>query len=306
MKNFDESIRTDSLQKVARKKLAAQRHGLASLEMVLVLPFLMMLMATFIVFGYAASWKLRTETASRNVVWRDRSERFANRDFVPAEWTDPARMSTRDGRSVESYRGDDALIHPIIAGPLPAISVDADLLDFTRDVRVGEARMIRQPPLFAGLTTYDFNVDHPILDDRFQYRTMGIGNFSRRFPVIYETGMDGIRSSVAIANAVQRILNSFFWPRLEALDRDSEFFAAQGSAPDFYPRASVFASTDRQLVSDFILAPLRDRIRRVPSRMGQATIRLYQSQLKDRPELQSTIDAIRAWLARDDDAGGRP
>ena len=51
-----------------------------------VLPFLMMLMSMIIVFGYAATWKLRTETVARDTVWRVRWHRFANGNARPGEW----------------------------------------------------------------------------------------------------------------------------------------------------------------------------------------------------------------------------
>lgn len=296
LKNFDESTRTRPSGQRGHSGRWARRHGLAPLEMVLVLPFLMMLMATIIVFGYAAMWKLRTETVAREVVWRQRWTRFSNFTARPPEWPEPGTLSFGATNGIESYAGDDALEDPIIAGPLPAITVDDNVLDYTRGALEGVATIHREPPVFATLAAMDFDVDHPILDDRFQFHQMGIGNYSRRFPVIYDSGMDSIRESVAIQAAVDAIVNSSSWPRLEALDRDSEFIAVYGRAPDFYPRVWWFSSTDHQWVEDFRLTPLINRIRRLPVRMGFATIGLYRSQLEEFPELQSTIDALRAWL----------
>ncbi len=291
LKNFNVSTRT-SVRPV-------DRRGLAPLEMVLVLPFLMMLMSAIIIFGYAATWKLRTETVAREVVWRERFDRFANTGSVPPEWPLPengANISFFDGPPIESYVGQEPLDNEIIAGPLPSIEVNQELLDFTRDVDVGAADIVRQPPIFADLVTFDFTVEHPMLMDRFQFGQMGIRNFSRRIPVIWRTGMDDILESAAIQAAVQAIVDSASWAGIEALDRDREFIAAGRGAPDFYPRVPRFTSIDPEWVSDNRLGPLTNQIRNIPFTLGEATIALYRSQLEEFPELQGVIEEIESWL----------
>lgn len=297
MKNSDVSILIRPGQRIT-----AKRRGLAPLEMVLVLPILMMIMSMFIVFGYLASWKLRTENVSRDAIWRDRSDRFSNQRATLPEW--PGTIHTESGPWVEEFQLEQVLNDPIIAGPLTGVNVDQNVLYFGRGVREGVARINREPPVFANLASIDFRVENPIIDDQFRYWQMGIGNLSRRIPRIYEIELDFIRSSVAMQNAVSQIDNAPFRSQLDALERDPEFIAWRGSAPDFHPRIRSFCSTEVDTVIATCVNPLLLRIERLPVRMANASIALYREQLRSQPplpesvqaELRRKIAALEAWI----------
>ena len=306
MKIFDGSI---PIKSTRWRRLALRRRGLAPLEMVLVLPLLMMIMSMIIVFGYMISWKLRTETVARDAIWRDRSDRFANEFATPVEWPelysqiDPSIWTSR-GNDVVEFDNEPETNHPIIAGPIPNVVVRDRVLEFGRGVRVGVADLDEEAPIFSTLAPIRFRVDHPILDNQFRYWQLGHGNFQRRIPVIYEVELDFIRSSAAMQSAVAAIVNSAVYAQLVALDRDPEFIAWRGSAPDFHPRVGRFCETDRQVVRENQVASVIRRISQLPQRMARASIRLYQEQIDTQPdlpeatrqELQRRIDALEAWL----------
>lgn len=286
------------------------RRGLAPFEMVLVLPLFMMIMSMIIVFGYLISWKLRTETVSRDAIWRERSDRFANRDARQIEWPELqfpeiASMGNHRGNNLEVLESQPEVNDPIIAGPIPNVTVRDHVLDFGRGVRVGVADLYRYPPIFSSLASLDFRVEHPILDNQFRYWQLGHGNYQRRIPVIYEIELDFIRDSAAMQNAVAAIDNAPFRSQLDALDRDQEFIDWRGFAPDFHPRVGRFCESNPQSVLANQVASVVRRISQLPRRMALASIRLYQEQLASQPdlpeparqELQRKIDALRAWLS---------
>ncbi len=107
-------------------------HGLAPVEMAIALPLLMLFMATIIAFGYAASWKIRSEVVARNVAWRDRHPRWANSDARALEWPEPATMNRYAGADLATFADDDILQAPIIVGPIPQVNVDPETLNFSR------------------------------------------------------------------------------------------------------------------------------------------------------------------------------
>ena len=223
MKNFDNSTRIKrnrgfGFQPKCCSPLRLEasatfhRNGLAPLEMVLVLPLLMTLMATLMVFGYAAMWKLRTETVARDLAWRSRFQQFANDNSQAIEWPDNAEMDVRSGSELSTFDAETILHDPIIAGPLGNLEVNASVLNYSRGNLTGLATIQRDPPVFAQLTSFDFQVDHALLDDRFQFRQMGIANVSRRIPVIYETGLEEILDSPemqAAVAALEQAITSF-------------------------------------------------------------------------------------------------
>ena len=85
MKNFDDSILTDLVHvrfasQIGQGRNHRMRNGLAPVEMAIALPFLMLFMAAIIAFGYAASWKIRSEVVARDVGWRSRGALHDLRD----------------------------------------------------------------------------------------------------------------------------------------------------------------------------------------------------------------------------------
>lgn len=271
------------------------------------LPFLMLFMAAIIAFGYAASWKIRSEVVARDVGWRSRFPRWANHDARSLEWPEPATMSRYVGDRLSSLAEDSVTKAPIIVGPLPQVNVDSNTLDLTRDVVVGNAQIIRTPPVLPRLGKISYDTEHPYLDDNFTHSEMGISNYSRRIPIIYETDLDFILDSAAIASAVAAIQNNPSRYLLEALEDDREFIAWYGSAPDFHPRVSTRNyQLDRDWVRRNKVERLLGSIDRLPQTMVSATIALYRAQLNAQPplaenlqtELERKIEELRDYLAR--------
>ncbi len=295
MKNFDDSTLTDSEQlrffnRNYRSRIFRPRRGLAPVEMALVLPFLMLFMAVIIAFGYAASWKIRSEVVARNVGWRSRFPRWANDDTRPVEWPEPATFNRYDGDRLSGLDVDGVTEAPIIVGPLPQINVNSNTLDLTRDVVLGNAQITRTPPVLPRLGSISFNTEHPILDDHFTHSEMGISNYARRIPIIYETDLDFILNSAEILNAVSAIENNPYRNLLMALEDDEEFIAWYGSAPDFHPRVSTRNyQLDRDWVRRNRVQRLLDSVDRLPIAMVNATIALYRTQLNAQPPLSEDV-----------------
>ncbi len=186
LKNFDVSIRTSKLQDRKHRL----RKGMAPVEMVLVLPFLMMLMATVIVFGYAAMWKLRTENVSRDAVWRARFGQFSNSNAQLVEWPEGAESGVAPDTQITTFDSEPILHDELIVGPLGNIGVNQEVLNYSRGNMAGVATINRDPPVFASLLSFNFEVEQALLDDRFQFQQMGVPNVSRRFPVLFQTPLD--------------------------------------------------------------------------------------------------------------------
>jgi hypothetical protein len=100
------------------------KNGLAALEMVVVLPLLMMIMALIMVFGYAACWKVRTETLARDSVWKARWHRYAGIGDRSQEWPAPNTYGHHGGGSLSALSNVPGLRHPVIAGPIPQVNVN--------------------------------------------------------------------------------------------------------------------------------------------------------------------------------------
>lgn len=284
-----------------------RRRGLAPVEVAIAIPFLMLFMATIIAFGYAASWKIKSEVVARNVGWRDRFPRWANYDARPLEWPEPAIMNRFVGDRLSNLAEDGVTEAPIIVGPLPQVNVNSDLLDFTRDVVVGNAQITRTPPVLPRLGEISYDTEHSYLDDYFTHSEMGISNRSRRIPIIYETDLDFIRNSAPILNAVSAIENNPQRGLLMALEDDEEFIAWYGSAPDFHPTISRRNyRLDRDWVRRNMVERLLVSIDRLPQSMVSATISLYRAQLNSTPplsagmqqQLEAKIEELQQYLER--------
>lgn len=283
----------------------ARRAGLAPLELVMSLPILLMVMGLIVVFGAAASWKIRTEVVARDAVWRARWSRQGGALPRPHDWPQSAGLAVRAGVPIGQL-DDPALRLPVASGPLPGgVRVSGGLLSHLRGVRIGSAEITRRPPMLGKMGPYRLTVDGPLLDDRFQYGQMGYGsNRVRRMPRIY--GMpESPGLSQAYAQAVVAIENAPFRGQLRPLDRDDEFLAYYGWAPDFHPRLSSFSSLDVMWVEQRRVRPLQERIKRLPRTMTQAFLGLYRSQLATDPpppphvqaSLEAKIGALEQFLA---------
>ena len=183
--------------------------------------------------------------------------------------------------------------------------IDDRLLDPSRGLRHGTSDLSRQFPLLAGLGEYKLPQEDLLLDDKWQYRRMGLARtIQRRIPVIYRLARANQALPRAYEQAAADILSSPSREDLSPLDRDEEFLAWTGWAPDFHPRLHRFCDLDGptaerrvQRLIDRIQGNVeRDsngnvtrRVWSVPRRMAVAFINLYRRMIR---QLQARIDSV--------------
>ena len=227
-----------------------RRSGLATLELVLYLPIMLLLMALMINMGTAGAWKIRTLTNSRQAVWRAMEFRTGADDFNPRNWPVPAEMQVRTAQS-PLISEDPFTSFPIVRGPtLTAgnagewLPVRDESLDMTLGTLDGFAHIERLPPLLRADPSYGshFSRDHHVLDgSRWQYRSMGLGSNTRRrvlhlYPADLRSRMPELTQT--FETAAQDILDNPHQLELTPLEgHDPEVLALIGEdSPDFRAR----------------------------------------------------------------------
>ena len=299
--NFDKSTHIDRANSrcALERSRFANRNGLAPLEMTIVLPFLMMFAALMIAFGYASTWKVKSEIVARDMVWRNRFPRDAHQDVQVNEWPAEAGQGVINGESIKSFDEYEVLQRPVIVGQIPEVNV-SEILVYSRDVDVGVSSIVREPPVLPQLGKIDFETEHPILDSRFQVYEMGISNETRRIPIIYEIGLDFILPSADYQSALAHIEEPRHQSFLAPLDRDPEFIRARGSAPNFYPSVRWFSSTDVDWVHENRITASSPSGRRgllyyiefLPERLIGATIALRDGDMELEEYLYNVLPKI--------------
>ncbi len=290
----------------------SHRRALATLEMVLALPILLLLMALLINFGVAACWKLRTQAVTSQVLWESRFGRAGGAPR-PVWW--PASGHAVAGPAGRAIRLDDPRVdHPVARGPrLHGVEVRGELLDPARGLRIASAELTRSHPMLGKLGEYRLHSRSALLDGTWTFREMGLAsNGHSRFGVLYAPAPAPPELVAAYIDAVRAILDAPFRNALRPLDRDDEFllyharFGWEGGPPDFHPRLEPFCRLPSSL-ADRRVADLIDRIRgrvsrdaegnlleHVPSlveRMARAFIDLYRHALDAAPPLPPTVVA---------------
>lgn len=287
------------------RRRARRRKGLAPLELTLSLPLLLFTMALMVALGAAATWKVRALVAARNTVWRHRWPRGGPYEQLrPPGWPSPGTYNFQGAGNLTQI-DHPAFAHPVARGPLPQVNVDDNLFDPTRGLIEGEAHHQRLPPMLARLGSYRHDVEHLLLDDRFQFAQMGIpANTWRRMPRIYVLDNDPNGSldedphrwlvEPGLLNAYMSAMGTtrsrYNQPDLWILDRDPELNAWRFGT-EFHPQFPRFCSTDPSEVRQTYMARHQDRIygwndptarnRRfdVPLHLCSTFISLYRYQL---------------------------
>ena len=235
--------------------------------MVLALPILLFVMALMINFGTAAAWKVRSLSIARHAVWGDRWPRTGTTNPRPDYWPQSAGVSFGDAGNVPIL-DDPRVDHLVARGPeLPGgTDVDRELLDPSRGLREGTARISREFPLLAKLGEYDLNARTVLLDNKWQYQRTGLwNNRQRRTPVIYMLARAPAYLVSEYLAAVRAILRFPLRVALRVLDRDDEyiyysrFFGWRSRPPDFHPRLQRFCSLDEDVAIERV-EKLVDRI----------------------------------------------
>jgi len=305
------------------------------LELTLALPILLFIMALIINYGTMATWKVRENSVARLAVWEARWPRSGSTDPRPRYWPSTASMESSDQGTVAGM--DDRRIDlPVARGPMPAATVNSDLLDPTRGLREGSAEMTPRYPLLGKLGSYTIKAQTWLIDDKWQYQRMGMGdNWQRRIPVLYALAKAPTSLVNSYVQSVLAISQAAFREQLRPLDNDPDFLYygglfGRGGAPDFHPRVQSMCTTDRNL-TDKSVEQLIDAIQgkhtkdqNIPSlaeRMAQSFQGLYQGALdtfeailkvkppdppvlpgmvslarSQIPELKSKIDILKKFL----------
>ena len=106
------------------------------LELVLALPILLFIMALIINYGTVAAWKVRENSVARLAVWETRWPRSGSTDPRPSYWPAAASMESSDQGTVAGM--DDSRVDlPVARGPMPAATVNSELLDETSGIARG-------------------------------------------------------------------------------------------------------------------------------------------------------------------------
>lgn len=310
-----------------------RRRGLAPLELVLSLPLLLFLMALLIDFGSLSTWKVRTQVAARQAVWRQRGDRRGASDPPIANWPRNATLgvapSPPDLFPTDPYAQYIAVRGPVLRDPRSSgqgaqLLVDTNKLALPGGLEDGLAVIDRNLPLLPKLTRVNFNVRHALLEGQWQFwtTTMRYGsNTSRRGWSLYQfvPPADVQQLANEFRNAALAIVNDSNRPDLDPLDRDQELVAWYGPPPrDFHPRLETSSQngctdSDRcslnpqevrfgsvQRVIDRIQGPRGGGRGGVPERMARAWISMYQAQKAQleaqQPPPQAQIDQLQSLI----------
>ena len=293
-----------------RRRVCRARRGLATLELALALPILLMVMALMVNFGTVASWKVRALNVARYTSWANRPSRSTANLPRPSDWPLTAAIGTSSllpptppadvGGALDGPRvtmlGPTGYVIPNTGDPA------TDVMNPTLRLLQGNSHLARQFPMLQKLGQYNLDAQTELLENSWDFLRMGLPtNFSFRIPAVYTLfpGLNQEAWAQAYSAAVWAIVKMIFpsypntaipgplWP----LDRDVDFvFYGQiiqpnfpASAPDFQPGLSNFACGDetvaRKNVDDLI-----DRIQGNKSRnihdvawmMASGLINLYQ------------------------------
>ncbi|VAX38329.1 hypothetical protein MNBD_PLANCTO02-2468 [hydrothermal vent metagenome] len=309
------------------QKRKSTRAGLAPLELVLALPLLLFVMALMIIFGTAAAWKVRTHATAREVVWRTLPPRNGYNNPRPSGWPDSATIS--QGSSFPSlFPNDPFSNHEVVRGPLVtdpetgfSVPVKRDIIDITKGIKKGHAKIKRDFPLFRGMPPhqYEFRRDHVLTGgSRWQYSSMGFRrnhNQDQRTVALYPMNLGELEPELTqeFLDAAIDILLNPNRPDLAVLDRDEEILFWYGNKIDFHPKVSGMCSTDRNAIELTKVLPLIDRIKgklgsnpvsSIAERMARKFKEMYEEELEflgdsnptRKAELEGFINQLSLFL----------
>jgi hypothetical protein len=267
------------------------RSGLAMLELVLVLPLLLFIMALIVGYGAASAWKVRENGIARLAVWETRWPRTGETNPVPQYWQVPSATMEPSDLGNNAELDNQQVDQPIARGPLPPATVNSELLDPTRGMRQGSAGLTHSFPLAKTLGSFQISASTAMVDDKWQYQRMGMyANSERRLPIIYTLPEAPASLEVAYVQSVLAISQASFSNQLRPLDSDPDFiyyntlFGWGGGAPDFQPRFHPMCTTNRKVV-DPAVQQLINRIQGGPKTpsvaqvMGMDFLALYERAL---------------------------
>ena len=227
---------------------ATRRKGLAPLELVLVLPILLFVMALMMNLGTGGAWKIRTQANSRHAVWRALEHRSGQNDPHPGNWPADATLDVSSAEPspipFDPFRGYDVVRGPMLADPITgqSLPVRTGYLDMIPRVLKGTAEITRPYPLLRRLPgALQFARDHIVFDGtRFQFSSMNLpSNTARRALDLYPLLLE-LRAPEEVQDYIDAALAVYFDPNELALKPltggDPEVLELIGQqSPNFQP-----------------------------------------------------------------------
>ena len=303
------------------------RRGLAPLELVLSLVFLLMMMALIINFGTVASWHARGTAAARYAVWRSLAIRTGATNPNPSNWWPPATLGMAPGmplnpNTVGQVWSQGDLMQPALRGPAvvdPAsgqqiLLNDKRYLEMVDQALIGAANLSKTMPLLPRLRQAQVNPMQPVLDPFWRFQDMGIGdNNNWRIKGWYRIEADQIGNGdlmklfMQYQMADQQILGNPGSQALLPLDRDDEEIAWWGSPRDRYPTVGGCEASPQNVQMNLVSGPrgLISRIQGinggglggVPERVARDFIEMYREQIRaQQPPNQANIQQLQARI----------
>lgn len=270
-----------SLEKPLPQFVLRRRRGLSTLELVLVTPLLLLMMALIINYGTAACWKARCDGAARNCVWSDRNPRRADWMPVPQYWRVPqASQALRQEPDLIAL-DDPRLQLPVVRGPMPfGATVNSDVLNPAAGFNAGTATIRRQFPMLGKLPQYRYNVENVLLDKGWEFWRMGMHLNAPVTPsrlwVLY--GLPPAETSFASQPAVSLIavLQNEVWMLAALTQERRRFRLYHGCGPADRCRP---CTTDLEDIDELVKDYCRTFPPRVQRRMTQYLQSMYNNLL---------------------------
>ena len=319
-------------REAAHNGRASRRSGLAPLELVLSLVFLLVMMALIINFGSISAWHVRGKMAARYAVARTLSIRTGGNDPMPSNWWAPATMGLSAPMSFNTLpydvvgqtwnQGDltqAALRGPAVVDPASGNTIpmnDKRYLEMVDRVQIGSAYLQKTMPLLPKLRRAQINPLQPVFDNLWTYGEMGLGYNGRRMKGWYKVEADQLGNGnlmnlfMAYQMADQKVQQNSGAQALLVLDRDNELLGP----PDEYLIAASAAgllgagacdASPEDVAQNWIQNPngLISRIQGrngggrggVPESLARAFLQLYQSQ---NPPPKAAIQQIQEFLGQ--------
>lgn len=251
-----------------KERGATHRGGLAPLELVLVLPLLLFVMALMMNLGTGGAWKLRTQSNARHAAWRALEHRSGANDPHPGNWPDDATLDVSDASPspvpFDPFSSQAVVRGPVVVDPVTGqyLPVRTGFLDFLAGLVKGTAEISRPYPLLRSLPgALDFARDHVVFDGtRFQYPSMGLpSNTERRVLGLYPLQME-LRAPDEVQAYLDAAMAVYFDPNEFALlpltGGDPEVYELIGrQSPNFQP--SLLLASDWRMT---IIPQVRTRV----------------------------------------------
>jgi len=267
-----------------------------------------MVAALMVNYSTMATWRVRSEVVSRHAAWRTRWPRSGKNEGIPDRpfWPEDSVMTTEPDTAFDVLDIPE-IDHAVVRGPIPNEFVVNDTLIPMRGAYKGVAEVNRELPFLSRLGDYNSGeVNHPLIDHKWQVATLQVPNRFRRTLVIYKLPNTEPSLPEAFAAAVENVLGIPHYEGLSVLDRDEDIRRYTGGYVDFHPRVrSRMCELDPEFVREERVEPLIDirgddgdirlgQISQLPRHMTNYFLNMYRA-AKQRMEGQ--IETLQVALA---------